>query len=114
MEIHPPKIGIHQEFAQFMGSNDDVMGVQWGHDEPELELGCNGYTVTGLHECGLVRFPLNKFQKYGAGFKPQKRVRKPPMYSGDIGYVYIYIHLITYNIYKYIHVYMIFHQQNDI
>jgi hypothetical protein len=19
---------------QFMGSNDDVMGVQWGHDEP--------------------------------------------------------------------------------
>ena len=34
MHIHPPKIGIHQEFAQFMGSNDDVMGVQWGHDEP--------------------------------------------------------------------------------
>jgi hypothetical protein len=53
-----------------------------------------------------VRFPLNKFQKYGAGFKPQKRVRKPPMSSGDIGYVCIYIYLITYNIYKYIRVYM--------
>ena len=80
------------------------MGIWWTlWGSQELELGCNGYTVTGLHECGLVRFPLNKFQKYGAGFKPQKRVRKPPMYSGDIGYVYIYIY--TFNYVQYIQIY---------